>query len=145
MATANDTFTMSPACREDAASPRPTTVLCVDDDPNVSEAIDRRLSRHGVRVLRAFHGMQGYWQAVTEKPDLIILDLLMPKGRGMEIMECLKRNEQTKRIPVAILTGKNDPRLKRTMYELGAVRYFVKPTPIDELLEELAPYIAVPT
>ncbi|OHB73264.1 MAG: hypothetical protein A2V70_20140 [Planctomycetes bacterium RBG_13_63_9] len=122
-----------------------TTVLCIDDDPDVTEALERVLHRHGVRVLRAFHGMQGYWRAVTEQPDLIILDLFMPKGQGTEVMKCLKNNSQTKHIPVVILTGTDDRRTKRAMYELGAVRYLVKPTPIDELLDELSHFIALPT
>ncbi|MDY0165216.1 MAG: response regulator [Thermoguttaceae bacterium] len=113
-------------------------ILCVDDDPNVSEAIARAFSRHGVEVIRAFHGMQGFWLASTEKPDAIVLDLAMPKGPGEEVLECLKRNAQTARIPVIVLTGKSNPGLERHMQRLGADRFLVKPTPADTLLAEIS-------
>ena len=112
-------------------------VLCVDDDPNVSESIARAFARHGVEVLRAFHGMQGLWLAANEKPDAIVLDLAMPKGRGEEILQCLKRNGETAHIPVIVLTGKGDPGLRRRMERLGADRFLAKPTPADALLCEV--------
>ncbi len=113
-------------------------ILCVDDDPNVSEAIARAFSRHGVEVIRAFHGMQGFWLASTEKPDAIVLDLAMPKGPGEEILECLKRNTQTAHIPVIVLTGKNNPGLKRHVQQLGADRFLHKPISADALLAEIS-------
>ena len=125
----------------DTSSP---TVLCVDDDPDISEALTRVFHRHGIRVLRAFLGIQGFSQAVTEKPDVIILDVAMPKGQGTEILECLKRNPQTADIPVIILTGKRDPGLKREVQNLGAARFFNKPIPFDELLDEIRRHISVP-
>jgi DNA-binding response OmpR family regulator len=118
------------------------TVLCVDDDPNISEAIGRRLLRLGIRVLRAYDGMQGCWLAVTEKPDVIVLDVAMPNGNGVEILECLKRNEQTANIPVVILTGTTDPGLCRRMQKLGAVQYLSKPIPFDELLAAIARHVS---
>jgi CheY-like chemotaxis protein len=81
---------LPPCSRSESPSP---TVLCVDDDPNISEAIGRRLQRFGIRVLRAYHGMQGCWLAATEKPDVIVLDVAMPKGSGVEIRKWRKRNE----------------------------------------------------
>lgn len=113
------------------------TVLCVDDDPNVSEAVARAFSQHGVNVLRAFHGMQGLWLAANEKPDAIVLDLAMPKGSGEQILECLKRNKETARIPVVVLTGKSNPGLERRMQRLGADRFLAKPTPAEALLAEI--------
>jgi DNA-binding response OmpR family regulator len=121
-----------------------STVLCVDDDPNVSEAIARGLYRHGIRVLRAFLGIQGLSQAITQKPDLIILDLAMPKGQGTEIIECLKRNPQTAQIPVLILTGNQDPAMKGRVMRLGAAGYFNKPIVFDELLDEIRRHIPAP-
>lgn len=119
------------------------TVLCVDDDPNISEAIARRLLRHGIRVLRAYDGMQGCWLAATEKPAVIVLDVAMPNGNGVEIIECLKRNKQTANIPVVVLTGKTDPSLCQTMQDLGAARFLSKPIPFDELLDEICRHFPV--
>ena len=81
--------------------------------------------------------MQGCWLAATEKPDVIVLDVAMPKGNGVEILECLKRNGQTAGIPVIVLTGKADPGLCRRMQNLGAVRYLNKPIPFDKLLDAI--------
>lgn len=120
-----------------AVAERPLKILCVDDDPNVSEALARAFSRHGVRVLRAFHGMQGLWLATNEKPDAIVLDLAMPKGPGEDVLGCLKRNAETAHIPVIVLTGKNDPGLERRMRRLGADRFFAKPTSAGALLSEI--------
>jgi DNA-binding response OmpR family regulator len=114
------------------------TVLCVDDDPNISEAIGRRLLRLGIRVLRAYDGMQGCWLAATEKPDVIVLDVAMPNGNGFEILECLKRNAQTAGIPVVVLSGMTDASLCRRMQKLGAVRCLSKPIPFDELLDAIS-------
>ena len=118
------------------------TVLCVDDDPNISEAIGRRLLRLGIRVLCAYDGIQGCWLAVTEKPDVIVLDVAMPNGNGEEILECLKRNGQTASIPVVVLTGKADQCLCRRMQKLGAVQYLNKPIPFDKLLDSISQAIA---
>lgn len=60
--------------------PQPPTVLAVDDDPDISQALRLRLCAHGVNVLRAFNGMQGYWMALKESPDVIITDFKMPEG-----------------------------------------------------------------
>ena len=59
---------------------RTPTVLCIDDDPHVSEVIQDRLEAYEVRLLRAFFGTQGIWMAVTQDPDVIICDLRMPQG-----------------------------------------------------------------
>jgi DNA-binding response OmpR family regulator len=137
MTTKNEVHRTTSAATPDPIDANAPTLLCVDDDPNISEAIARRFHRHGIRVLRAFLGIQGLSQAVTEKPDIIILDLAMPKGQGVEILECLKHNPQTAHIPVLILTGSNDPAMKRKVQHLGAARFFSKPIPFDELLEEI--------
>ena len=132
-----------------ASSPRAVdgnapTVLCVDDDPNVSEALARAFHRYGILVLRAFFGIQGLSEAVAQKPDAIILDLAMPKGQGVEILKCLKNNPQTAHIPVFILTGSNDPTMKRRVQHLGAAAYFHKPVCSDELLNEICRQISTP-
>ena len=59
---------------------RTPTVLCIDDDPHVSEVIQDWLEAYEVKLLKAFFGTQGIWMAVTQKPDVIITDLRMPKG-----------------------------------------------------------------
>ncbi|NOY28962.1 MAG: response regulator [Planctomycetes bacterium] len=118
-------------------------VLCIDDDPNISEALSRRLHRYDVEVVRAFHGMHGYWLAVTEAPDVIITDLQMPQGAGEHIIECLKKNAETADIPVIVLTGKGDPGLEAKMLRLGAEHFLHKPASFDEILDKLGQHLTL--
>src|SRR5687767_1275886 len=113
------------------------TILCIDDDPEVSGAIERRLSKYEVHLIRAFHGMHGYAEAIAHKPDVIVMDLRMPSGDGATILECLRRNQQTAAIPVIVLTGMRDRRLKHRLLNLGADEFLCKPLLLDELARTL--------
>ncbi len=116
-------------------------VLCIDDDPNLCDALVRSLRLWGIEVIPAYFGMQGYWLAVTEKPDAILLDLAMPKGPGDEILDCLRENVQTAHIPVIVITGKQEPGLAHHMYRLGANAFFTKPVNLDMLIEVLSSWL----
>lgn len=122
-------------------SQRAPTILCIDDDPEVSGAMERRLSSYDVRFIRAFHGMHGYAEALKHKPDVIITDLRMPNGDGATILECLRRNRQTAATPVIVLTGLRDRRLKQRLLNLGADEFLNKPLLLDELTHTLERFI----
>src|SRR4029450_12773901 len=126
--------------RVGSSDARPT-VLCIDDDPEVSGAIERRLSKYDVHLIRAFHGMHGYAEALAHKPDVIVMDLRMPSGDGATILECLRRNQQTAAIPVIVLTGIRDRRIKRRLPNRGANAYFCKPLPLDDLTRTLGRFV----
>jgi DNA-binding response OmpR family regulator len=117
------------------------TILCIDDDPDVSSIIEMRLSRYDVRVVRAFHGMHGYAEALARKPDVIVMDLRMPNGDGATILECLRNNQQTAAIPVIVLTGMRDRRLKHRLMNLGADEFVYKPLLLDDLVGRLRRFI----
>ncbi|MBN2577437.1 MAG: response regulator [Pirellulales bacterium] len=121
-------------------SPR---VLCIDDDPLVSEVIQDRLEVYNVNVLSAFSGMQGLWLATTHKPDVIITDLRMPLGDGTTVIECLKRNVETASIPIIVLTARREPGLRHQMEKIGADRFLTKPILFNDLLDELRLFIEV--
>ena len=131
------------AVLERPAPCRTPTVLCIDDDPQVSEVIQDRLEGYEVKLLRAFFGTQGIWMAVTEKPDVIICDLRMPQGDGATVIECLKRNRQTAAIPIIVLTALHEPGLQRRLEGIGASRYLTKPIHFNDLLGELQRHIEV--
>ena len=118
-------------------------VLCIDDDPQVSEVIRDRLYDYEVKLLSAFSGMQGLWLAATNKPDVIITDLLMPMGDGATIIECLRQNANTASIPIIVLTARRESGLRRHMNEIGADGFLNKPILFNDLLEELRHYIKV--
>ena len=134
---------MNAACldRPAVTSRAAPTILCIDDDPDVSGAIERRLNRYDVRLIRAFHGMHGYAEALRHKPDVIVMDLRMPSGDGATILECLRRNRQTAGIPVIVLTGMRDRRHRQRLLNLGANRFLCKPIHLDELTHELAQFV----
>ena len=100
-----------------------------------------QLSNYRVEVHSARYGTHGYWDALVHRPDVIITDLRMPQGSGDYVVECLKRNQNTRDIPVIVLTGRDDPALQRYLKALGVAQYFIKPTPFSELCEELQRHI----
>jgi len=118
-------------------------LLCIDDDPEISAAIGMRLRQYEIEVLCAYHGMQGYWQAVTERPDLIITDLQMPQGAGDDIIECLKNNVATRHIPIVVLSGMRDAGLKRRLERLGIEEFVTKPVAFSELRELIERFIVL--
>jgi DNA-binding response OmpR family regulator len=134
---------MNSSClnRPNVTSRAAPTILCIDDDPGVSGAIERRLNRYDVHLIRAFHGMHGYAEALRHKPDVIVMDLRMPNGDGATILECLRRNRQTAGIPVIVLSGMRDRRLRQRVLNLGANRFLYKPIFLDELTNELGRFV----
>jgi response regulator RpfG family c-di-GMP phosphodiesterase len=118
-------------------------ILCIDDDPDLCRVLKIQLQNYAVEVFTASFGSQGYWEALVHQPDIIITDLHMPQGSGDYVVECLKRNPNTCRIPVIVLTGRRDQALQSYLQGLGIVQYLVKPVPFDELCRELHRHISL--
>jgi DNA-binding response OmpR family regulator len=116
-------------------------VLCIDDDPEISEAIALRLRRYKVDVLRAFHGMHGLYLAVACQPDLIITDLSMPQGGGSYLIERLRCHPGTSGLPIIVLTGQRNPQLEITVRQLGAEQILTKPVHFDELAAAINKFV----
>lgn len=121
-------------------SPRPK-VLCIDDDPAICTAVESHLSQYDVEVHTAYLGKQGIWSAVTESPDVIITDLRMPHGNGQYVIECLKGRADTSQIPVIVLTGQRDPKIKHWTMSLGVDHFLQKPLRMDRLVGLLGRWI----
>ncbi len=138
----------TPKAGEPQAAPgaRPK-VLVVDDDTHLVDALALRFSEHGVEVLKAFSGEQGFKVAWEEHPDFIITDYAMPDGTGEYLVNRLKEADDTRHIPVLVLTGHKveghkDFALERDfMGRLGAVAYLSKPISLDALIAEVGRYI----
>jgi response regulator RpfG family c-di-GMP phosphodiesterase len=118
-------------------------ILCIDDDADFSDALRIRFEEHGVAVVRAFSGMEGYRMAFTSPARLILLDFHMPNGQGDYILRRLKENPVTKSIPVFILSGAKDRVLQRRLIAMGAVEFFEKPVDFKRLRERMADYIDI--
>jgi DNA-binding response OmpR family regulator len=117
------------------------SILCVDDDPGLQSAIEMRLRRYNVEMQHAFYGMQGIWESLHGKPDLILLDIAMPNGDGRYVLRCLRAKQETALVPIIVLTGMRDPRLVSELLLSGADKCLRKPISGDELVEQIRRYV----
>jgi DNA-binding response OmpR family regulator len=117
---------------------RTPTILCIDDNPDIAQAIELHLRQFDVAVSKASHGMQGYAMARQHEPDLIVLDIGLPNGNGPMILEELRSHSATALTPVIILSGMRDRAMQTRMYHLGANSYLTKPIHSDALLAEMS-------
>jgi len=102
-------------------------ILLVDDDPLIIRMYQNKLSKEGYTVKTAFNGEEALIQVMKEKPDLILLDIMMPKMNGVETLKALKGEPKTEMIPVIILTNLGDnPEDVKNAKDLGALDYLVK-------------------
>ena len=83
------------------------TILIVDDEPELVKALQIRFEEEGFRVITAYDGSNGLEKTRTEKPDLVILDIVMPVMDGYQVCETIKNDPATKNIPVVMLTAKS--------------------------------------
>lgn len=112
-------------------------VLVVDDEVYILHILDFSLGAEGFEVITANNGELAIEKAKQEKPDLIVLDIMMPVLDGYETCRRLKRESETKNIPVVLLTAKGRDVDKRLGYEVGAVDYIVKPFSPNRLIERI--------
>ncbi|MBN1778997.1 MAG: response regulator [Candidatus Buchananbacteria bacterium] len=103
-----------------------TTILLVEDDEFLSELYATKLKLEGYNVVLANDGEKGLRLAGEKKPDLILLDIIMPKMDGFEVLKGLKENPATKSIPVILLTNLSQKDEVKKGLELGAVDYLIK-------------------
>ncbi len=112
-------------------------ILVVDDEEVFLEGLRINLETHHYQVLSANNGREGLRKAVTEKPDLILMDIMMPELNGYELCQKLREDKRTREIPVIMLTARGQMRDKLTGYFQGADEYIVKPFDYQELLEKI--------
>jgi len=110
-------------------------VLVVDDEQDVAKALKIRLKANGYNVVLAFDSVQAFTMANKEKPDLILLDIMIPGGGGFIVAERLKQSTATHHIPIIFLTG--IPGSEERAYKLGASGYVMKPYHPEKLLETI--------
>jgi DNA-binding response OmpR family regulator len=112
-------------------------ILVVDDDPTILRLIATRLKANNYDVVTASDAVFAVKKAHEEKPDLIILDIKMPAGGGMSVVENLKMASHTMLIPILCITAEASPEIKRKVTELGAEDFLAKPFHADELLSRV--------
>lgn len=115
-------------------------ILVVDDEPDTATLLELNLKREGYRVLKANGGRAALEIAAREKPDLIILDMMMPDLNGMEVLERLKSIYTLP--PVIFFTARDRVEDIAAGLEAGARRYLLKPTSRDKLVEAVRSALA---
>lgn len=118
-------------------------VLLVEDDKFLSSLLRSRLEREGIRVLYAENGEAALEILRNERPDLILLDIILPKKSGFEVLEEIKQNPLLQNSPVIIISCLGQESDISRGKELGAIEYFVKAqTSIDELVRKIKEFVA---
>ena len=113
-------------------------ILVIDDEKDVLEVLRLVLSRSGYEVTASSSGMEGLASAQSERPDLVLLDIMMQRMDGWEVLRALKSGAETRDIPVVILSARVEPKDKIRGLQEGAVDYVTKPFAVREILEKVS-------
>ena len=113
-------------------APRPARILVVEDEPNMVAGLRDNFEFEGYQVITAGDGIEGLRRALEESPDLVVLDVMMPRMSGLEV--CKQLRAQRGSIPIIMLTARGQELDKVVGLELGADDYVTKPFSIRELL-----------
>ncbi len=114
------------------------TVLLVDDDPVILKLLQVNFEMEGYDVITASDGAEGLEMAKSEQPDIILLDIMMPKMDGLEVTRRLKADENLKSIPIVLLSAKAQASDVQAGKDAGADDYLTKPFDPLELLARVS-------
>ena len=117
------------------------TVLIIEDEKLIIVSTQMVLEAAGFRVESAVNGEEGIQKAKSVRPDLVLLDIMMPGIDGWETLTRLKRDPETSGIPVIVFTAREHARDHQKSTEMGAADYFRKPFEPDELIELVEKHI----
>ena len=112
-------------------------ILLVDDEPSIVKMVGKRLEVEGFEVLVAMDGQDGLKKAQTENPELIILDIMLPKLNGYEVCTMLKQDTRYQKVPIIMFTAKAQDKDEKLGLECGANAYMRKPFKAQELVEKI--------
>ena len=122
----------------------PPTILVVDDDPVIQKLLAVNFEMEGYRVVTAGDGVEGIERVHRDHPDLVLLDVMMPRMDGIEVVRTLKADKATAGIPVILLSAKAQSTDINGGLDAGADDYVTKPFDPLELLEKVAALIGTP-
>ncbi len=117
------------------------TVLIVDDEPDIVESIKFNLEFENIESIEAYDGEEALSKARKENPDLIILDIMLPKINGYKIARLLKFDESYKHIPIIMLTARTQKTDIKLGEETGADEYVIKPFDMEMLVALVKKYL----
>lgn len=112
-------------------------VLIADDDKTFCQLLAAEMQSAGWRVTIASDAMQTIMFALRSQPDVIVLDIQMPGGTGIQALRKLKASSKTDKIPVVVVSGSTDPSMESSVLALGAARFIPKPIDISTIGQTL--------
>lgn len=112
----------------------PKKILVVDDEKDIVDLITFNLEKEGFAAIKAYDGEKALELVKAKKPDLVILDLMLPGIRGLEVCKFIRKNRETETLPIIMLTAKGDQVDKILGLEMGADDYVTKPFNVGELI-----------
>lgn len=112
----------------------PIKILVCDDERHIVRLIQVNLERQGWQVVTAYDGKEGLEKVASEKPDLLVLDVMMPYMDGFEVLKTLRKDPATEKLPVIMLTAKAQDKDVFEGYHYGADMYLTKPFNPKELV-----------
>jgi DNA-binding response OmpR family regulator len=117
-------------------------ILIIEDDISMLNMYEKLFTYEGFTVAIAEDGEKGMQKALESLPDIVLLDIMMPRKSGFQVLEDLKKEEKTKNVPVILLTNLSSESVISEAYALGAAGYLVKSqTPYDEIVAEVKKYL----
>lgn len=116
-------------------------ILIVDDEPFIVETVKFSLEQVGFECLEAYDGIEAVKKTREEMPDLILLDIMLPKMNGYKVCRLLKFDEKFKHIPIIMLTARTQEKDRAIGIETGADEYVTKPFEIDDLVKLVKKYL----
>lgn len=119
------------------------TILCADDSLTALTMHQMILKSHGFHVVTAQDGFEAVTKAGTERPDLILMDVVMPRMTGFEAVKQLRTDEATRNIPVIMVTTRAEPKVIETCFQAGCNDYVNKPVDGAVLLSKIRALVGV--
>jgi len=116
----------------------PKTILCVDDSPTQLQAVVEALEPHGYTIVTAENGEDALQKVAENVPDLVLLDVVLPKKNGFQVCRQIKTQAQTKDVKVVLVTSKDQASDRFWGMKQGADDYVVKPFDANELAVQVA-------
>lgn len=126
-----------------ADAPNSTKILIVEDDLFIRELYERQLGIAGYQVATAADGPEGLAKVTQFQPHLLLLDIMLPQMNGLDLLKTLKAKDETKNIPVILLTNLGQDSVIKEGFSLGADGYLIKSayTP-DQIIEEVKKFLS---
>jgi two-component system, OmpR family, alkaline phosphatase synthesis response regulator PhoP len=117
-------------------------ILVIEDDPATSRLVDYSLRHEGYQVISASNGLEGLRKAISESPDLVILDVMLPGMDGFEICHRLRSEPATAQLPILMFSAKAQEIDKDTGIKVGADEYLTKPAAPSEIVSRVEKLLA---